>query len=87
VHGPAAGATIAVSCLVAVLLAAGDASACAVCYGDPDSSMTKAMAAGIWVLLGCIGFLLAGFGGLFLYWMQRSKRIQSLDMAIDGVTH
>jgi len=68
-------------------MSAGDVSACAVCYGDPESPMTKAMVAGVWVLLGCIGTLLMSFGGLFFYWMQRSKRLGSLEPAAGGATH
>lgn len=72
--------------LVTVLLTAADASACAVCYGNPESLMTKSIVAGVWVLLGCIGMLLMSFGGLFVYWMQRSKRLSSLEPATGGAT-
>ncbi len=64
-----------------LLLAASDASACSVCYGNPESPLTKGMAAGIWVLLGCIFTLLAGFASLFLYWMSRSRRLSALEFA------
>jgi O-antigen/teichoic acid export membrane protein len=57
---------------VATTAFAGDALACSVCFGNPESQMTKSMVAGIWVMLGCIGVLLAGFAGLFLYWTYRS---------------
>ena len=55
-----------------LVLAAENAHACAVCFGNPESPMTKSVVAGIWVMLGCIGTLLAAFAGLFLYWMYRS---------------
>jgi hypothetical protein len=71
---------------VIALASAADVYACAVCYGDPNSSMTKAMVAGVWVLLGCIAMLLMSFGGLFMYWMQRSKRLRSLDPANGGAS-
>ena len=61
--------------MFAVAVSASRAAACAVCYGIPDSPLTKGMAAGIWVMLGCIGFVLAGFAGVFLYWMYRSRHI------------
>jgi hypothetical protein len=62
--------------MFAVAVSASPAVACAVCYGNPDSPLTKGMAAGIWVMLGCIGFVLAGFAGVFLYWMYRSRHIE-----------
>lgn len=58
--------------MTALLLVVGDAHACSVCFGNPDSPMTKSMVAGIWVLLGCIGTLLAGFATMFGYWIYRS---------------
>ena len=57
---------------VAILAVTSDAQACSVCFGDPTSPMTKSMIAGIWVLLAFIGTLLAGFAGLFGYWIYRS---------------
>ena len=65
-------------------LCAAPALACSVCYGDPDSPEVKAMQAGILVLLGCIGTVLTGFAGLFLYWFSRSRR---LTMAERGAAH
>jgi len=67
---------IAAAAFFALAVSAGSASACAVCFGDPESPLTKGMAAGIWVMLGCIGALLAGFAGVFLYWMYRSRHIE-----------
>jgi hypothetical protein len=61
-----------VATTVALLAVMGDAQACSVCFGDPTSPMTKSMIAGIWVLLAFIGTLLAGFAGLFGYWIYRS---------------
>jgi hypothetical protein len=70
VHKPLA--RISPLVLTAALLFGSDAHACAVCFGNPDSPMTKSLVAGIWVLLGCIGTLLAGFAGTFGYWIYRS---------------
>lgn len=73
---------------VAVLaLWVGQADACSVCYGDPNSPMTKGMTAGIWVLLGCILTLLTGFASLFLYWMSRSRRLSALELVSESATH
>lgn len=55
-----------------LILSAESAEACSVCFGNPESPMTKSMVAGIWVMLGCIGTLLTVFAGLFLYWTYRS---------------
>lgn len=56
----------------ALLFWANDALACSVCFGNPESPMTKSMVAGIWLMLGVIGSLLVGFAVLFLYWTYRS---------------
>ena len=69
------------------LFAAGNADACAVCYGNPDSPMVKAMNAGIWVLLGCIFTVLSGLASMFLYWMSRSRRLSALEFATENATH
>jgi hypothetical protein len=53
------------------------AQACAVCFGDPESPLTKGMNAAILFLLGCITTVLAGFASLFLYWMRRSRLNQA----------
>ena len=62
---------MATAVAVAALVAA-DADACSVCFGNPESPMTKSMVAGIWVMLAFIGTLLAGFATLFGYWIYRS---------------
>ena len=69
-----------------LLLSAADASACAVCYGDPNSPLTKGMNAGVWVLLGCILTLLTGFASMFLYWMSRSRRLSALELVVESNT-
>ena len=58
-----------------LVLAADIAEACSVCFGNPESPMTKSVVAGVWVMLGCIGSLLAAFAGLFLYWTYRSYHV------------
>lgn len=65
-------ATTTLVFLTGALLVSVDANACAVCFGNPDSPMTKGMIAGVWVMVGCIGSLLAGFAGIFGYWIYRS---------------
>ena len=51
------------------------ALACAVCFGDPESSMAKGAVAGVLVLMGVIAFVLAGVAGTGLFWIQRSRRL------------
>ena len=67
-------AASAVACLL--LLAVADAEACAVCFGNPDSPLSKGMQKGILVLLGCIGTVLAGFASLFFFWMWRVRQLR-----------
>jgi hypothetical protein len=66
--------TSEIACALLVVSARG-AEACSVCFGDPASPQTQAMKIGIFVMLGFIGSVLAGFGSLFLYWMSRSRRL------------
>ncbi len=58
-----------------VLLAADRASACAVCFGDPETPMAKGVVAGVVVLIAVVGVVLAGIVGTGLCWMQRSRRL------------
>ncbi|HYC53473.1 MAG TPA: hypothetical protein VEL28_00840 [Candidatus Binatia bacterium] len=59
----------------AMLLAAmpSAARACAVCFGDPASPLTKGADAGVLFLLGVVVVVLAMFASLFLYWMRRMR--------------
>ena len=61
--------------LIAIpLLAMSDSVfACSVCFGDPDSPMTKGAAAGVWVMVGIIGFVLTGIAGTACFWMVRAR--------------
>jgi hypothetical protein len=69
---------------VELLSAATSAEACSVCFGDPTTPQSQAMRVGIFVLLGFIGSVLAGFASLFLYWMSRSRRLALMEK---GATH
>lgn len=50
--------------------------ACAVCYGDADSGMTRGMNNGILVLLGIIAAVQIGFVALFLSFRQRARQLR-----------
>jgi uncharacterized membrane protein len=58
------------------LLAAQAAVACPVCFGSPDSDMTKGAMNGIWVLLGVIGFVQLGFIALFVTFWKRARDLR-----------
>ncbi len=47
---------------------------CAVCFGDPTSSMTTGLNYGILTLLAVIILLLACFAGIFLNIRRRNAR-------------
>ena len=55
------------------------ALACAVCYGDPESAMAKGVVAGVFTLVGVVGFVLMGIAGTGVYWLQRSRRTGSIE--------
>jgi hypothetical protein len=59
-----------------LILAPQVASACPVCYGNPDSQMTKASDNAILFLLGVIGFVQVGFIGLFVTFWRRSRALR-----------
>ena len=48
-------------------------SACAVCYGNPDEPAVKAVQAGIWFLLGVVGFVLSSIA-MFIYNIVKKSR-------------
>lgn len=66
--------TVGAAGLAAVLPEA--ASACAVCFGDPDSAMTAGVNNGILVLLACVGVVQIGFVALFWSFRSRAKRLE-----------
>ena len=61
--------------LFALLLAAwpSAAEACAVCFGAPDSPMTKGMQWGIASLIFILIPVLGGVGGFFLFLARRGR--------------
>ncbi len=52
------------------------ASACAVCFGAPDSPLTKGMAWGIMSLLAIIGCVLGGLAAFFIYLARKAAAAQ-----------
>ncbi len=57
----------------------GQALACAVCFGDPDSSLAKGAVAGV-VLLGCVIFcVLLGIAGTAFHWSRKARRLNETE--------
>jgi len=63
---------------VAILLVPAVLSACPVCYGAPDSPMTKSSNNAIGFLLGVIGFVQIGFIAMFWSFWRRAKAMRRL---------
>ena len=61
---------------VSAILAAGAsrALACSVCYGNPNSLMTKGLNMGIFCLLVVVLAVLGSFGAFFLHIRKRSRQ-------------
>jgi hypothetical protein len=71
---------LTVALVVAVTLwQAGPALACSVCFGDPDSPLTKGALMGVYVLVGVVGFVLLSIAATGVYWIQRSRRLTGGD--------
>lgn len=49
------------------------AAACTVCMGDVNSKTAPAINAAIFLMLGCIGFMLASLAGFAFYLMKRAS--------------
>ncbi len=64
--------------LALFLLWASRAEACSVCFGDPASSQSKGVAAGVLFLMAVIAGVLAAIGGVALRWSARAKKLSQL---------
>ncbi|MEO6739301.1 MAG: hypothetical protein ABIP20_03555 [Chthoniobacteraceae bacterium] len=62
------------SLLTAFAATSGDASACAVCMGDPNSAMAVASDATLWTLLSLVGFIFIATGATAFYLWRRTNR-------------
>jgi len=61
---------------IALLLAPAILSACPVCYGAPNSPMTKSSNNAIIFMLGIIGFVQVGFVAMFWSFWRRAKELR-----------
>lgn len=64
--------TIVCAAGLGIALAPGNAAACSVCFGNPDSLQTKGMAMGILFLLAVILSVLMGISAFFIYVAKKS---------------
>jgi hypothetical protein len=64
--------------VIALLLVPAILSACPVCYGAPNSPMTKSSNNAIVFLLGVIGFVQVGFAAMFWSFWRRAKELRRL---------
>lgn len=70
------GPWLAISLLIlGSVLAPAVSEACATCFGDPESPMTKGMNNAILLLLGVVGLVQVGFVTLFWSIRKRNKRV------------
>ena len=67
---------------VAMISRAPSAMACSVCYGDPNSPMTKGVEAGVLVLLAFVGGVLLLLASLLLFWMRRAANLEELSRGV-----
>lgn len=71
---PRARRFVAAAMLMALLGGAHDAVACPVCFGDPESDMTRGAIWGI-VVLGIVVYgVLMGMVGIGVTWVLRARR-------------
>jgi len=63
---------------IALLLTPAILSACPVCYGAPNSPMTKSSNNAIIFLLGVIGFVQIGFVAMFWSFWRRARELRRL---------
>lgn len=62
--------------VIVLLLAPAILSACPVCYGAPNSPMTKSSNNAIIFMLGIIGFVQVGFVAMFWSFWRRAKELR-----------
>lgn len=53
------------------------ASACAVCFADPGSSIAQGATWGVAVLLGVVSTVLTGIVGMILFWVRRARQLEA----------
>jgi hypothetical protein len=51
--------------------------ACSVCFGDPSSELSQGAKAGVLLLLGTIGFVLAAIVFMIAFWAKRARMLEA----------
>jgi len=64
--------------LVLALMHPVSAQACAACYGDPDSSVSKGLT---WAISALIGVVLSVLGGVIAFFVHASRQAARLEHA------
>lgn len=54
------------------------ALACSVCFGDPNSMQSKALAVAVLFLLGTVGAVLGGIAYSMFTWSRRAKKLSEV---------
>ena len=49
---------------------------CAVCFGDPSSLSSKALATAVFFLFGVVFFVLSGIAWTAVVWTRRAKKLE-----------
>lgn len=62
--------------LLVIAFVASAANACPVCFGDPNSPMSKGTSNGVMFLLGIVGFVQIGFVALFYSFWRRAQALK-----------
>jgi heme/copper-type cytochrome/quinol oxidase subunit 2 len=68
--------TLPLIVVLVALLVPQVASACPVCFGDPNSAMTKGTSSGILFMLGIVGAVQLGFVALFYSFWRRARELR-----------
>jgi hypothetical protein len=69
---------------VAILALPQLASACPVCFGDPNSSIAKGASNGVLFMIGIVAFVQIGFVALFWNFRKRMKALAAENAAVAG---
>ncbi|GEM_PF-405879 len=57
--------------------------ACSVCFGDPQSSLSRGVIAGVLVLLGVVAFVLGWIATLIFVWARKARKIKGISASLD----
>lgn len=63
------------------------ASACAVCFGDPESKQTQSAMAGVLFMFGITLFVLGTIGSVAFTWARRAKALEQAQASLTETSH